>query len=115
MQDLDSGWIDFGEGMSVQIHENGAHWRVIDARQESQRDGEITEVRLVVLPPELTTRIFMTLGEAIGTVRTWCEIHRVEASCTDGDEPRGVNAPLTVREDLIADPKRVPVPEKSGK
>ena len=75
MQDGD-GWIDFGAGMSVQIHESGAHWRVMDARQESQRDGEITEVRLVVLPSDLTMRIFVTLDEAIGTVRTWCELNR---------------------------------------
>ena len=76
MQDLGSGWIDFGGGMSVQIHEIGTHWRVKDARQESQLDGEITEVRLIALPPELTTRFFMTRDEAIETVRTWCEVDR---------------------------------------
>lgn len=76
MHDLTSGWVDFGEGMSVQIQENGAHWRVMDARQESYRDGEIAEVRMVVVPLELTTKIFMTREDAVGSVRRWCELLR---------------------------------------
>ena len=76
MSDLNDEWIEFGGGISVQIHEHGAHWRVVDARQESLRDGDVVEVRLLVPPAQVTARIFTTHEAAIESVRQWLEDDR---------------------------------------
>jgi hypothetical protein len=74
MENPTDGWIDFGRGISVQIHEKGAHWRVVDARQESVQGGEVTEVRLVMLPVQITGMIFTTHKEAVDAVTTWLDV-----------------------------------------